>query len=160
MPEINGQDSSNQAEISRLKTIVAALSDKLATLLPQTEEMPSDVADFDTEVARQAKVEKLSQLFKEREFTLEMLDNLIDVLGDFIRAETLIRRDIEPLLHGIDKHDREHIRGDAKTNATVLARLGEFGVGKDVRRDRSERIPKLASLSDIHPRIISQIQKG
>jgi hypothetical protein len=158
--DISRQDNSNQAEISRLKTIVAALSDKLAAFLPPSEEMASDAADFDAEVARQAKVEKIGQLFRERTELLKRIDEAIDQLGEFVRAETMLRRDIaaQGLLSGIDKDRRNSFLGDVTTNNLILARLGEFGIGKDRRHDRNEVIPKLASLVETQNFILKQVQ--
>jgi hypothetical protein len=160
--DINSQDSSHQAEISRLKSRIDAL--EAAQPVDLLADPASDIVEIEQAEAkaRQERARKAAELFKASEAALKRIDDAIDAIGDAFREDTGIRRKIEfaGLLSGIDKFDREQIRGDARVNSLILARLGEFGICKDRRHDRNEVIPKLASLAEIHARIITAIQKG
>jgi hypothetical protein len=158
--DISRQDNSNQAEIARLKTIVEQQGKLLASLLPRTEEMPSDLADFDREAERAGRVEQVGQLFRERTELLKRIDETVYALGDLFRAEKANRRHITPLLHGVRKDLREQILVDTLTTGTLQARLGLWGILPRRNMDATEEPPRMVELADIHSRIISQIQKG
>ena len=151
------KDTSHGAEIAHLKQRLEALETRHPA---PTEEQASDLVEFDRELerdAREARVQKAKQLLKERTELLKRIDESIEALGEFVRAEMALRRDIEAagLLRGLDKYLREQLKADAQTNGHIQSRLASFGIGG---KRGSRDVPKLLSLAGIHARIISAIQ--
>jgi hypothetical protein len=158
MPDISTRDQSHGAEIGRLRSIVAALEDKVAMLLPQTEAPASDALDFDCEAERHGRAEQLGQLFRERTELLKRIDETVDALGDLFRAEKANRRHITPLLHGVRKDVREQIIGDAVTTGTLQARLGLWGILPRRTMDKTEEPPRMETLGRIHATILTDLK--
>lgn len=148
--EVSTKDNSHSAVIARMQQRIDALEAAQPADLLALDDMLDEAAVK----AKAERVRKLKQLCRERVELLKRLDETLDQLGEFARAEAMLRRDMQPLLGGSDKFDREQIKGDARTNGLILARLGEFGVGARPQA----AVPRLETLGGVHSRIITSIE--